>query len=104
MEQDLIKVTPEDIKTMSDVRRYNKLNGGYFFASKTMKFFQSKIESSVIKKKYFITSERKGLGMTEQGRHYSIREIVYPDIDIKTVQGDFTSKEQAKQYIKDFLS
>jgi hypothetical protein len=44
--------------TLGDVRFHNDRNGFYWFSQETMKFFGSKIESSLLKGGYFITSEK----------------------------------------------
>ena len=59
--------------TMSDVRTYNAANGGVFFSRDTMRFFASRIESSLLNGLYFITSEKRCF--TDYRRVYSIRRV-----------------------------
>lgn len=87
-------------KNISELRAANEANGFYFFSRKTMKFFKSKIESQILKGKYFITSEQYG---SDSPRQYSIREIASRKGDIKPNPFDrkFSSKERAKDFLKD---
>lgn len=60
----IIKVRREvkvpEVLTISDVRRINSESGRFFFESGSMRFFDSKIETSgvLINNRLFITSER----------------------------------------------
>lgn len=58
-------------KTISDVRAANKQLGHHFFDKDTMKFFKSKIESGLIKQRFFITSEQPQSGP----RQFKVREV-----------------------------
>ena len=84
-------------KTLGEFKRAYKATGMHFFDRKTMRFFNSRIESGLLKGKYFITSEQfdeKAL------RYYTLREI-QPDLSINTV-GEFQqykTKEAAKAAI-----
>lgn len=72
-------------QTVADVRAANKAAGRYFFERATMRFFQSRIESTLYGGRYFITSEQcPGVG---HARLYSVREAL-PDGEIGTV-GEF---------------
>ena len=81
-------------KSMADLRAKNKAAGFYFFSPATMKFFKSKIESSLIGGRYFITSEMYGPG----NKVYNVR-MAEADGSIKTVGNDYSSKEAAKNVI-----
>lgn len=84
-------------KTLAEFKAVYKSTGMHFFDRKTMKFFNSRIESGLIKGKYFITSESD---MRNENRFFNVREIEY-DLQIKTV-GEFNtlfSKEKAKSLI-----
>ena len=83
---------------MTEVKKANKEKGGHFFDKNTLRFFNSRIESSLLKNKYFITSEWYGEGFK---RLYTIREAL-KDGSIKTI-GKFQehkTKELAKEAIK----
>jgi len=44
--------------TMADVKRNNKTSGQSWFSPEAMRFFRTKIESGLLKQKYFVTSEQ----------------------------------------------
>lgn len=67
----LTKVKPA-FRDMADVRAANKALGRHFFDAKTMKFFGSKIESGLLKNRYFITSEQPPHGP----REFKVREAI----------------------------
>jgi len=72
-------------QTIADVRAANKAAGQRWFERKTMRFFQSRIESALYGGRYFITSEQcPGTG---HARKYSIREAL-PTGEVETV-GEF---------------
>lgn len=60
--------------TMSDVRTYNAANGEYFFSRDTMRFFASRVESSLLRGNYFITSEKRCFD--DYRRVYSVRLVL----------------------------
>jgi hypothetical protein len=84
---------------LGDVRFHNDRNGFCWFSQETMKFFGSKIESSLLKGGYFITSEKNFDGTK---RLYSIRKV-NEDFSIDTIGSfqQFTTKNLAKKYIKE---
>lgn len=47
--------------TMSELRKKNKESGYHFFDRETMKFWDSKLESTLYKGCFFITSEKRDL-------------------------------------------
>lgn len=84
-------------KTLAEFKAAYKKTGMHFFDRKTMRFFNTRIESGLLKGKYFITSEAF---KESQPRLYTLREI-QDDLQIKTV-GQFNScktKEEAKRLI-----
>ena len=70
---------------MEDVRRKNKESGQYFFSPDTMKFFKSRVESGLIKGKYFITSEQN---QDDDPRLFTVRKYDHKKHDIGTI-GEF---------------
>lgn len=94
--------TEINFKTLAEFKaEYNK-TGMHFFDRKTMKFFNSRIESGILKGKYFITSESD---MNNENRFFNLREI-QPDLQIRTI-GEFNTmktKEQAKNRLEKHLS
>lgn len=85
-------------KTLAEFKAAYKATGMHFFDKGTMKFFNSRIESGLLKGKYFITSESD---MRNENRFFNVREI-QEDLGIKTI-GEFNtliSKDRAKNLIK----
>lgn len=68
--------------TMADVKRNNKASGSHWFSPSTMRFFQCRVESELIRKMYFVTSEKVGEG---RPRLYSIRKYNSETHGIDTV-------------------
>lgn len=67
-------------RTIQEIKDANKRAGGHWFGEEEMAFFASRIESEVIKGRYFITSEQylatdygKTQGFTDGPRKYSVR-------------------------------
>lgn len=88
-------------KTLSEFKQANKTNGYHFFDRKTMNFFNSRIESSLLKGGYFITSEQIETSQGVEPRKYTLRKCNV-DATVATVGGfqRFRTKEAAKYYIK----
>lgn len=72
--------------TIAEIKARNKQAGFHFFASPTMRFFNSRILPTVYAEKYFITSEQYSLG---HARRYTLRRAD-PNGMITTI-GDFSS-------------
>jgi hypothetical protein len=88
-------------KTLSEFKQANKDNGLHFFDRKTMSFFNSKIESSLLKGGYFITSEQIETSQGVEPRKYTLRKA-NEDATVTTVGEfqQFRTKTAAKEYIK----
>ncbi len=86
-------------KTMSEVKAANTAAGMCWFSRQTMKFWHSKIESGLLKGRYFITSEDSFAidGRTPE-RIFAVREV-QPDANIKTLESFLRSKQEAKDFI-----
>jgi hypothetical protein len=86
-----------NFKTLAEFKAAYKTTDGHFFDKKTMRFFNSRIESGLLKGKYFITSESD---MRNENRFYNVREI-QEDLSIRTIVefNKFKSKAQAKASI-----
>jgi hypothetical protein len=69
---------------MAQVKAANKAIGNHWFERSTMRFFNSRIESGLLRGRFFITSERRELDFPKR---YTVREVL-ADGDIKTV-GEF---------------
>ena len=86
-------------KTISEVRQANKDRGHHFFSRETIKFFESKVESTLYKNQCFITSEKKCFSDNE--RVYAIRRA-RPHGSIETVEKDLKSLVEARNNIKNY--
>ena len=88
-------------KTIGEIKRTNKANDGHFFDKGAMSFFNSRIESGVLKGKYFITSER--MELTDPKR-FTLR-VANNDGSIDTVGEfqQFRSTIEAKEYLKELV-
>ena len=86
-------------KSIAEIKAKNKEVGRYFFSANSMSFFASKIESGVIKGKYFITSEKNCFNNTN--RAYTVREA-REDGSIKTIGGfvGFETYDEAEDYLE----
>lgn len=88
--------------TIRAVRAANRAIGHHFFSPDTMRFFNSRVESSHVHGgKYFVTSERREADMPKR---YTIRESL-ADGSIQTV-GDFQAFDtlaDAERTISDML-
>ena len=86
--------------TLADVRAANAAIGNCWFSKDTMRFWKTRIESSLLKHKYFITSEDKWCfnGRVPQ-RIYAVR-MANEDGSIKTLVSHLCSKADAKDYVR----
>lgn len=73
------------ITSISELKELNKRNGGCWFEPATMRFFGTRIESGIIAKEYFITSEQPPHGL----RQFSVRQFSKTG-DVDTI-GEFCS-------------
>lgn len=89
-------------KTMSDVKAKNKEIGHFFFDPDTMKFWDSKVESTLYKGTYFITSEKHA---TEgKPRQFSIRQVLRTGEIITVGRGrEYSSLESARDAVKELV-
>lgn len=90
-------------KTIDDVKRANARIGHYFFHPDTMRFFASRIGSTLYCGECFITSERDTL--TGQRRRYTVRRVT-PTGSIETV-GEFqayATRRQAERAVWTYLN
>ena len=68
-------------KTIADVRRANKAAGFFFFDRKAMRFFRSRVVSSLYAGRFFVTAEEGP--NAQNGPRYTVREAE-PSGHIKT--------------------
>lgn len=90
---------------IDEVIQINREKGHYFFSRESMKYFNSKIETSgnLIDDRFFITSEQfVPLGYSPDPRRFTVREFFRDTGSIETV-GDFKmfgNKQNAKEFAK----
>ena len=83
--------------SISEIKIKNKEINQRWFSPQTMKFFNSKIETGVLKGKYFITSERREKYFPKK---YSIRKAEENgSIDTIGEFQQFSSIEEAKDFL-----
>lgn len=89
-------------KTMSDVKAKNAKIGHNFFDPDTMKFWDSKIESTLYRGTYFITSEKHAPNSTK--RDFSIRQVLKTGAIITVGTGrEYSTLESARDAVKELV-
>ena len=78
--------------TMADVREANQRAGQFFFARDTMRFFRSKVESTLYKNATFVTSEQAG----RCPKRYAIRRFIPETGEVKTLATNIRDKTTAR--------
>lgn len=94
--------------TISDVKRINKENGFYFFERDTMRFFGTKIVSTLYKNNTFITSDYTGFERNK--RKYTVRVFnaltgsvdTAKDKDGSSTFNKFYYIEDAREFAKNY--
>ena len=79
---------------ISEVKAIVKSNGGHFFDKNAMKFFGTKIETSVFKNGCFVTSEDD---FCEINRLYTVRRFNGKSIDTIGDFQQYKTKESARE-------
>lgn len=82
--------------TLAEVKKANKDNGMLFFSPGSMKFFRSRMESTLLKGGYFITSEQFE---DDEPRTFAVRRVEDTLGSIETIETRLTSKDEAKKLI-----
>ena len=75
------------MKNLVNFKRLNKENGGKFFSQATMDWWNCKIESELLKDKYFVTSERRDI---KDAKMFTVRSCDWSDGSVETID-DFNS-------------
>jgi len=87
-------------RTLADVRAKNAAEGMFFFSRQTMKFWRSRIESTLIRGRYFITSEDEfAIDGRIPARVYAVRRA-NDDGSITTMASMLRSKDAAREFIR----
>lgn len=71
-------------RTIKEIKQANRASGGHWFDPDTLRFFRSRIDSTVYGGRYFVSSEQYD---DSTPRLYTVREAK-PDGDVETV-GEF---------------
>lgn len=84
---------------MSEAKQVYKSNGGHFFDRDTMKYWGSKVESSLLKGDFFITSENACDGSR---RYYNVRKFTnnYTKVETVSTFNALPSKAEAMKVIE----
>ena len=80
--------------TISEVKSIDKSNGGHFFDKDTMKFWGTRIETSVFKNGCFVTSEDN---YNKTKRLYTVRRFNGKSIDTIGDFQQYKTKESARE-------
>lgn len=85
--------------TLAEFKAAHKAAGGHFFSRGAMRFFESRIESGLLKGGYFITSESYGDGSP---RFYQVRQIDLADLrSIETVGDHYETRDAAMDAVRE---
>ena len=88
-----------NFKTLADFKRAHKAAGGHFFDRGAMRFFESRIESGLLRGGYFITSEAYGDGTP---RFYQVRQIDESDLrNVETIGDHHETREDAMDAVRE---
>jgi len=100
LETNITRVNLDTLYLIDDIKLANKNFNGHFFDKNTLKFFKSRIGSTVYFNKYFITSEQYD---NNSKRLFTIREFCLITRRVSTAKGtsfqQFKTANQAKAYI-----
>jgi hypothetical protein len=94
-------------ETLSEVKQANQEIGNHWFSRDTMKFWGCKIETSLLRGRFFITSE---WDLRKTKRLFTIR-FANPDGSIETLPGRkgkdgfqcYWDKDHAKQFLYEYI-
>jgi hypothetical protein len=89
--------------SISEIREANKAINNHWFDRKTMSFFNTRIETAVLKGRFFVTSEKTGFASSS--RKCTLR-MAKEDGSIKTIGefGQFYDVASAKDFLSFHLS
>ena len=88
--------------TIADIKQKLSAGGNHFFDKDTIRFFGSRVESSLYKNNTFITSEYTGFERTN--RAYTVRYYNEQKNNVETISkfGAFSTKEAAREFAKNY--
>jgi hypothetical protein len=90
-------------KTLAEFRQFNKETGRHFFDRDTMWFWNSRVESGLIKGRYFITSEDSVSFQGTPERIFAVREA-NADGSVTTLKSHIADKAAARAELKAFAA
>lgn len=86
--------------TIAEIKRLNALMGRHFFTPKTMRFFDSRVESCIYTGNFFITSEKKSF--SNNNRKYTVRQVrSNGTIETRGEFGDYKSFGKAVAFVEE---
>jgi len=103
---------PKDVVTtchhesIEEIVRHNTIVGQYFFDRAAMRFFASRILSTVYGGRFFVTSERDTHedGAWDGKRRYTVRECVDGRIETRSDHGEFATTQEAKNAARELVA
>lgn len=89
-------------RTIEDAKQVNEDNGYYFLSPDTLKFFDTKIESDIIKDQYFIINDAAGFRDRRPGgrREYKVCKVDWETGQIDYVKRGFDDLEDAEVFVE----
>lgn len=87
---------------MADIKQKLSAGGNHFFDKDTIRFFGSRVESSLYKNNTFITSEYTGFERTN--RAYTVRYYNEQKNNVETISkfGEFSTRDAAKEFAQNY--
>ncbi len=86
--------------TLSDVRAANRAIGNNWFDRGTMRWWKSRLESGLITRRYFISSEDEfAIDGRQPKRIFAVR-YANDDGSIKTIKSHLADKDDARELIR----
>ena len=88
--------------TMADIKQKLHADGNHVFDPDTMRFFGSRVESSLYKNNTFITSEYTGFERTKRAytvRYYNEKKNTVVDV---SGFGAFSTKDAAREFANNY--
>jgi hypothetical protein len=83
-------IDPDKVWDIDDIKMADCAAGRFFFEPNAMRFFRSRIGSTVYQGQggiYFVTSEQFVGSQGASPRKYSVRQFIPSPVDIRTVSG-----------------
>lgn len=89
----------QEFATLAEFKAAHKAADGHFFSRGAMLFFESRVESGLLKGGYFITSESYGDGSP---RFYQVRQVDPADLrNVETIGGHYEARDAAMDALRE---